>query len=402
DHINLKVAADGTLYAAVKTSYDSSAQPKIALLVRRPNGTWDPLYNVDTNGTRAIALLNESTNKLRVVYTASEGNNDILYKESDATTISFGPSQLLIDGSVNNVTSTKANWPDDGVVRASNGSLTHRVLIQEDGVDPTPTPTPAPGTGLVAHWTMDELCGTTVADTGDLPANNGTTSNSPTFTPGKYGNALALNGTNQYATVTDEDSLDLSTGMTIAAWIKPSKAGTQNILKKTIGTTTANGYELSLSSAGKVFVRLNGNANYRIDSTTDHPTSGNEWMHVAATLGGGVIRLYVNGIQEGGDKLMPVPIGTNTTHLRIGRDTDTGSNYFGGQIDDLRLYDRGLSPLEIASLAEIEVPNTAPIANAGADQTITLPADATLSGTASDDGLPASGSLTTAWSKVSG
>ena len=35
------VAADGTLYAAVKTSYDSSGYPKIALLVRRPNGVWD-------------------------------------------------------------------------------------------------------------------------------------------------------------------------------------------------------------------------------------------------------------------------------------------------------------------------------------------------------------------------
>ena len=88
--------------------------------------------------------------------------------------------------------------------------------------------------------------------------------------------------------------------MTVAAWIKPSKSGTQNIVKKTIGTTTANGYELSLSSGGKVFVRLNGNASFRIDSTTSFPTSGTVWMHVAATYGGGIIKLYINGVQEEG------------------------------------------------------------------------------------------------------
>jgi len=45
--------------------------------------------------------------------------------------------------------------------------------------------------------------------------------------------------------------------------------------------------------------------------------------------------------------------------------------------------------------------NLAPVVNAGPDQTITFPAAATLSGTATDDGLP-SGTLTKAWSKVSG
>ena len=38
DHINMAVASDGTLYAAVKTSYDSSGYPRMCLLVRRPSG----------------------------------------------------------------------------------------------------------------------------------------------------------------------------------------------------------------------------------------------------------------------------------------------------------------------------------------------------------------------------
>ena len=47
--------------------------------------------------------------------------------------------------------------------------------------------------------------------------------------------------------------------------------------------------------------------------------------------------------------------------------------------------------------------NLPPVVNAGPDQTITLPASASLSGTATDDGLPnPPGALTTTWSKVSG
>ena len=46
--------------------------------------------------------------------------------------------------------------------------------------------------------------------------------------------------------------------------------------------------------------------------------------------------------------------------------------------------------------------NQAPTVNAGGDQTITLPSAASLSGSASDDGLPTPpAAFTTTWSKVS-
>jgi uncharacterized protein YjiK len=61
----------------------------------------------------------------------------------------------------------------------------------------------------------------------------------------------------------------------------------------------------------------------------------------------------------------------------------------------------------IAPLLHVELgtgpPNQAPNVNAGPDQTITLPANATLDGTVTDDGLPnPPGAVTTTWSKVSG
>jgi RHS repeat-associated protein len=52
--------------------------------------------------------------------------------------------------------------------------------------------------------------------------------------------------------------------------------------------------------------------------------------------------------------------------------------------------------------ATVVPPNQPPTVNAGADQTITLPSTASLSGSVSDDGLPAGGALVTQWSVVSG
>src|SRR5206468_823225 len=61
---------------------------------------------------------------------------------------------------------------------------------------------------------------------------------------------------------------------------------------------------------------------------------------------------------------------------------------------------------ELTSSDEVSITvnpaNQAPVVNAGDDQTITLPSNASLNGSVTDDGLPAGSTLTIAWSKVSG
>ena len=81
---------------------------------------------------------------------------------------------------------------------------------------------------------------------------------------------------------------------------RASTPGTQDLIKKasTTGTIT-NGYELALSTTGKVFVRLNNAAAARVNSTTNYPLSDSAWMHVAATFDSATIKLYINGNLEG-------------------------------------------------------------------------------------------------------
>lgn len=132
DHMNMAVAGDGTLYCAVKTGYDASGYPCVALLIRRPTGSWDKLYTVSTGGTRPIALLNESIGKIRIAYTSSDSGGSILYKESSTSSISFGAQLTLIKGSsLNNPTATKANASSEVVIMASTSSQAYSVLASD-------------------------------------------------------------------------------------------------------------------------------------------------------------------------------------------------------------------------------------------------------------------------------
>ena len=227
---------------------------------------------------------------------------------------------------------------------------------------------------LVGWWKMDEGSGTTLVDASGNGF-NGTIVNSPTWITGVIDSALNLNFavTNQRATVPDTPSLDLTTGMTLAAWIRPNITTTQSILRKST-QTAVDGYEIALSGGGNIFIRLNQFThmdNYRLNSTTLYPT--NTWTHVAGTFDGDTMRIYINGVLE--DSLAaPITIATNTLNLGIGAQPDGGSP-FRGAIDDARIYNYALTTSEIQTLASAIPP---PVLNTPANNSPGQPIPITL------------------------
>lgn len=76
------------------------------------------------------------------------------------------------------------------------------------------------------------------------------------------------------------------------------------------------------------------------------------WVHVAATFTATSKALYFDGVEVGReDPTDPLVFGTDP--VRIGCDIDSGTagQYFEGALDDVRYYDRVLSPAEIQALA---------------------------------------------------
>jgi hypothetical protein len=353
DHINLAVSSDGTLYAAVKTSYDTSAQPVIGLLVRRPGGAWDDFYGVDNIGTRPIVLVNESENILRVVYTASVNLDNILEKTTAMDAMSFsGGATTIMSGLFNNATSTKQSWVGTVPVMASSVSTARTVFLTPPGPPPPVRSEP------IGSWLMDEGSGSVVGDGSGLN-NQGSVVGSASWVAGQSGSALSLDGSSGYVSVPDSASLDVSGPVSVVAWFRPQVVRTQYVVKK--ASSVADGYELGLSSAGRVFFRVNqassGNT-YRVDSTSAYPANGSTWVHAAGVYDGSRVRLYLDGVEQA-SVVGPVSVGVNALALAIGAEPG-GAGKFQGAVDSVEVYARALSATEIASMAE--PPAAAPVA----------------------------------------
>ena len=83
--------------------------------------------------------------------------------------------------------------------------------------------------------------------------------------------------------------------------------------------------------------------------------AANTWTHLAGTYDGATMRLYVNGVQVA-SRAQTGAIATSTNPLQIGGDSIYGQ-YFAGQIDEIRVYNRALSAAEVQS--DMNTPLTA-------------------------------------------
>ncbi|MDH5692026.1 MAG: LamG domain-containing protein, partial [Gammaproteobacteria bacterium] len=202
----------------------------------------------------------------------------------------------------------------------------------------------------VGLWTLDDNGGSVAID-GSPNGNHGTINGAPSWVPGISGSALSFGGGADRVVVADAPSLDVSTAMSLAVWIRPTQVYTQYVIKKARPNAT-DGFELSLSSGGIPFIRFNqassGNS-YRVDGTTPYPSDGQTWMHIAATFDGSVIRLFVNGVEEGSLSAPGMVIGQNNLPFSIGAQDD-GAFPFTGTLDEVYLYDYAITASDVIGL----------------------------------------------------
>ena len=193
--------------------------------------------------------------------------------------------------------------------------------------------------GLVAAYGMDEGSGTTVGDASGRN-NTGTTSNTNWVT-GKYGKALSFNGTSSRVTIGHSNSLRLTTGMTLSAWVRPSTVtGWRTVMMKDHLSFGDASYSLYASDgdgrpSSWFFTSAQGSGGQVSGST---PLPINTWSHVAVSYDGSTARLYVNGTQTG-QRTLSGSLQDDGGALRIGGNGIYGE-YFSGLIDEVRIYNR--------------------------------------------------------------
>lgn len=200
---------------------------------------------------------------------------------------------------------------------------------------------PAPPTdGLLGHWSFDEGSGTVAGDSS--PNRTDARVSGAIWTAGKIGGALLFDGV-QSSVETIAKGAPIGSRYTIALWVRLDALATPGVLFKTFSST------LSLMAEPGSWV-FRWNADATTTETIRAPAAGDVgvWHHLAATHDGVTARLYLDR----------VPVGSNAASsydyeakiYDIGADVRFSTAYTKGAIDEVRIYNRALSPSEIERL----------------------------------------------------
>ena len=151
-----------------------------------------------------------------------------------------------------------------------------------------------PGQSTQGLWTFDD-CNSFRTDLQDSSGFGHTAfrSVSTACVPGEINQGVGIDEDDDLVFVPDQPDFTFSNGVTVAAWVKPTKLGGVRTIfrKRESGTST-----FVLLANGKTYQFVIRLANGRA-AAVSAPATLDKFTHVAATYDGSDLRLYLNGVQ---------------------------------------------------------------------------------------------------------
>ena len=208
-------------------------------------------------------------------------------------------------------------------------------------------------TGLVAYWPFDEDSGSTANDV--VGGHDGSLIGPPTIgSTGVLGTTgYDFDGGNDYVTVPNDPALEMNNTneVTVSMWVNKDTAQSGWIA---LLQHSDQSYNLQFNNGNEpAFTIYDGGWNTAYSGT---PLTNGEWYHVAGTFDGSTLTIYLNGVPQGTSNAAYISDG-GSFDIGIGENLDATGRRFDGTIDEVRVYNRSLSPTEIERLAEGSSPN---------------------------------------------
>jgi len=207
---------------------------------------------------------------------------------------------------------------------------------------------------LVGWWRMDDInsAGEVVDYIGE---NNGTiVGQAYQVDTGKIGWGLEFDGTRDYVNLGNSELFNTGQNFSIAFWIKTMDISGQPTF---IGRVDEGGAYITYwyigkkAIDGKVEAGFGDGENYSIVYSNEN-INDNEWHQIVWIRNAGLQKIYIDGKNSTNIVRMDTGIGeiNLSTNAYIGGDPEIDDYYFNGSIDDVMVFDRGLSAEEIYGL----------------------------------------------------
>ena len=164
--------------------------------------------------------------------------------------------------------------------------------------------------------------------------------------------SVYFDGTVDYIDV--DDRLDLNPAeFTISAWIKRDAAdtGTASIVSKRDVTFT-QGYDLRILNDNRIEIIWKNGSDQSLISNTSIPDD--EWHEVAAIYDGTRISLYIDGVEDNSGNLT-APVATDENFYIAAAGKNAPTQFFRGNIDEVRVWDSALSADELRFVMNQEI-----------------------------------------------
>ncbi len=222
--------------------------------------------------------------------------------------------------------------------------------IQPDGSIVTGTIWSFGTGGLVAWWQLDDGSGSAAIDSSGNGL-DGILVGDPSWAAGIVGGALEFDGDGDYINVGKDPAFDITNQITVAAWIKVGsfQGEWQNIIAKGDTSWRLQRYldknTLEFACTGVV---VPGTKWSNILGTVE--VNDGQWHHVVGTYDGAQICLYVDGTLDVSSKTIGGSIKINDHAVLIGENAEKPERFWNGLIDDVRVYNYGLSADEVAAI----------------------------------------------------
>jgi len=216
----------------------------------------------------------------------------------------------------------------------------------------------------IGMWSFDEGSGDVAGD-GSGNGLDGVISGAAWVSPGSNGEGSCLDFDGQGPNMVDLGNVDVTSGdgLTIALWCKADNLDTPGndprLFSKAIGGANEDHWFMISSSRiddVKVFrfrLKTDGATSELKADTNTGQIALDVWTHVAAVWDGATMKLYKNGMVIGSLDKSGTLSASPDANVAIGNQpVGTDARPWDGLIDDVQLYDRGLSADEILILMD--------------------------------------------------